>query len=163
MGTLLPAVLAGVNLITCAGTLDGTMLEDHAVLLLDDELCGAALRLARGIQVDDETLALDQIRRIGFSGNYLAEEHTAAHFRQELYIPRLASRQPYETWEKQGSKLAYDHARERIEKILAEHQPRQLDPQLVADMQAFRDQVASRDLADFYLYEQPENQDFGNL
>ncbi len=49
MGTLLPAVLAGVNLITCAGTLDSTMLESHALLLLDDEICGAALRLARGI------------------------------------------------------------------------------------------------------------------
>ncbi len=36
MGTLLPAVLAGVNLITCAGTLDSTMLESHALLMLDD-------------------------------------------------------------------------------------------------------------------------------
>ena len=41
MGTLLPAVLAGVNLITCAGTLDGTMLESHALLMLDDEICRA--------------------------------------------------------------------------------------------------------------------------
>ena len=30
MGTLLPAVLAGVNVITCGGTLDSTMLESHA-------------------------------------------------------------------------------------------------------------------------------------
>jgi trimethylamine--corrinoid protein Co-methyltransferase len=163
MGNLLPAVLAGVNLITCAGTLDGTMLEDHALLLLDDEICGAALRTARGIEVNDDTLALDLIKRIGFSGNYLAEEHTAANFRRELFIPRLAAREPYETWEKNGGKLAYDHARERAAKILADHQPRQLDPAIVAAMQAFKDQVATRDLADFYLYEQPENQDFGKL
>lgn len=163
MGTLLPAVLAGVNLITCAGTLDGTMLEDHAMLLLDDELCGAALRMARGIEVTDETLALDLIKQVGFSGNYLAEAHTAARFRQELFIPRLYSREPYETWEKGGEKLAIDHARERAREILVSHQPRNLDPAVVSAMDHFRQQVATRDLEDFYRYEQPENQDYKNL
>jgi len=163
MGTLLPAVLAGVNLITCAGTLDGSMLEDHAMLLLDDEICGAALRTARGIEVNDETLALDLIKKTGFSGNYLAEDHTASHFRKELFIPKLYSREPFDTWEKGGSKLALEHARERVRKILAEHQPRQLDPAVETAMEEFRHQVAERNLQDFYLYEQPENQDFTNL
>jgi len=139
------------------------MLEDHAMLLLDDEICGAALRAARGIEVNDETLALDLIKQTGYSGNYLAADHTAAHFRKELFIPRLYSREPYDTWEKRGSKLALDHARERVRKILAEHQPCQLDPAVVAAMDEFREQVASRSLQDFYLYEQPENQDFNNL
>jgi len=163
VGSLLPAVLAGVNLITCAGTLDGTMLEDHAVLLLDDEICGAALRTARGIEVNDETLALDLIKKIGYGGNYLAEEHTATRFRKELFIPKLYSREPYDTWDKGGNKLAMDNARERVKKILAEHQPRELDPQVVAALEEFRQMVAERNLQDFYLYEQPENQDYGNL
>ena len=30
-------------------------------------------------------------------------------------------------------------------------------------MDAFRQEIASRDLTDFYTYEQPENQDFKNL
>jgi len=163
MGTLLPAVLAGVNLITCAGTLDGTMLEDHALLMLDDELCGAALRLARGIEVNDETLALDLIKRIGYSGNYLAEEHTAARYREELFIPRLYSREPYDTWEKQGEKLALDHARQRVKDVLAKHAPRQLDPAVEQALREFRQRVKTRSLADFYSFEQPENQDFETL
>ena len=163
MGTLLPAVLAGVNLITCAGTLDGSMLEDHAMLLLDDEICGAALRTARGIEVNDETLALDLIKKTGYGGNYLAEEHTATRFRKELFIPKLYSREPYDTWEKGGNKLAIDNARERVKKILTEHEPRELDPIVVAAMEEFRQMVAERNLQDFYLYEQPENQDFNNL
>ena len=52
------------------------MLESEALLMLDDELCGAALRVARGIEVDEGTLALDLIKQIGSTGNYLAEEHT---------------------------------------------------------------------------------------
>ena len=109
--TLVQAVLAGVNFITCAGTLDGTMLESEPLLLLDDELCGAALRMARGIEVNDDTLALDLIRRVGYAGNYFAENHTVDHYRTEHYIPRLAVREPYETWEKNGGRLALDHAR----------------------------------------------------
>ena len=66
------------------------MLESEPLLLLDDELCGAALRLARGIEVNDDTLALDLIRRVGYGGNYFAENHTVDHYRTEHYIPRLA-------------------------------------------------------------------------
>lgn len=163
MGTLLPAVLAGVNLITCAGTLDSTMLESHALLMLDDEICGAALRLARGIEVNDETLALDLIKKVGYSGNYITARETSKLFRKELFIPSMFSREPYETWEKEGSKLAIDHARERALEILAEHQPHEVDPVIEKELNEFRNMVATRNLEDFYLYETEEKQDYTAL
>ncbi len=163
MGTLLPAVLAGVNLITCAGTLDSTMLESHALLLLDDELCGAALRLARGIEVTPESLALDLIKRVGFSGNYIAEEETSRMYRKESFIPTLFSREPFDTWQKEGGKLAIDNARERALDILAKHQPRPLDPGIERELEDFKGAVANRNLEDFYLYETEEKQDFSAL
>jgi len=160
MGTLLPAVLAGVNLITCAGTLDGTLLESHALLMLDDEICGAALRLARGIEVTDESLALDLIKKVGYSGNYITAKETNKLYRKELFIPSMFSREPYETWEKEGSKLAIDHARERALDVLAKHQPREVDPAIEKELDDFRQMVATRELQDFYLYETEEKQDF---
>jgi trimethylamine--corrinoid protein Co-methyltransferase len=162
-GNLLPAVLAGVNFITCGGTLDGTMLESDALLLLDDELCGAALRLARGIEIDDDSLALDLIKEVGFAGNYLDQKHTVRHFRSEHYLPDLLPRDPYETWEKAGSPLALDLARDRVREILANHQPRQLDPALEQALDDYRQMTAQRPLEDFYLCEQPERQDWDNL
>jgi len=163
MGNLLPAVLAGVNFITCGGTLDGTMLEDHAMLMMDDEVCEAALRIARGIEVNDETLALELIKKIGFSSNYLAERHTADHFRKELFIPKLYSREPYETWEKEGKKLALDNAREKARKVLAGHKPHILDRGLEKELAAFRDEVAARSMDDFYQFEDPRLQDYKSL
>jgi trimethylamine--corrinoid protein Co-methyltransferase len=163
MGTLLPAVLAGVNLITCAGTLDGSMLESHALLMLDDEICGAAVRLARGIEVNDESLAVDVIKRVGYSGNYITAKETAKLYKKELYIPTLLAREPYETWEREGSKLAIDRARERALDILAKHQPREIDPALERELEAFKESVATRELPDFYLYETEEKQDFAAL
>ncbi len=163
MGTLLPAVLAGVNLITCAGTLDGTMLEDHAMLMLDDEICGAALRTARGIEVTAESLALDVIKKVGFAGNYLTEDHTFDLFRKELFIPKLYSREPYDAWEQGGQRLAIDRARERAREILDNHQPRELDPKLTQELDKFRHSVAERSMDDFYLYETEEKQDYESL
>ena len=112
-GTLLPAVLAGVDFITCAGTLDSTMMESDALLVLDDEWCGAMLRLARGIEVNTESMAVDLIRQINFTGNYMSEPHTANNFRKEHFIPRLLPREPYDAWQKRGSRTAIDLARAR--------------------------------------------------
>jgi trimethylamine--corrinoid protein Co-methyltransferase len=162
-GTLLPAVLAGVNFITCGGTLDGTMLESDAILMLDDELCGAALRLARGVEVDDGTLALDLIKQVGFSGNYLAEDHTARRFRKEHYLPRLLIRDPYEAWEEAGSCSALDQARDRVREILGKHEPRELDPAMEQDLDDYRQMVAGRSLDEFYLYEMEEKQKWDAL
>ncbi len=163
IGTLLPPVLAGVNLITCAGTLDSTMLESHALLMLDDEICGMTVRMARGIEVTDESLALNLIKKIGYSSNYITAKETSKYYRKELFIPTMFSREPYETWEKEGRKLAIDHARERALDVLAKHQPRQLDPALARELATFKDTVATRNLDDFYLYETEEKQDFANL
>ena len=158
--TLLPAVLAGVDFITCAGTLDSTMLESDALLVLDDELCGMALRLARGIEVSDETLAMDAIRKVNYSGHYMGQPHTASHFRAEHFMPKLLPREPYEAWEKAGRRSALDNARQRARQILADHQPRQLDPAVEQELEAYRQLVAGRSMEDFYAGELEENQAF---
>lgn len=163
LGTLLPAALAGVNIITCAGTLDGTMLESNALLVLDDEICEAVLRMGRGIEVNDRTMALDVIKKVGHDGNYLSEDHTAENFRDELFIPSLYSREPFEAWQKAGEPMAMDHAHAKVKKILAEHEPYEIERELEKDLDAFRQSVSARSIEDFYLFEQEEKQDYENL
>jgi trimethylamine--corrinoid protein Co-methyltransferase len=164
--TLLPAVLSGVDFITCAGTLDETMLESEALLMLDDELAGMALRLARGVTVDDDHLAANVIEEVigaGPSGNFLAQDHTVRHFRKEHYIPGLLPREPHDTWEKAGARPALERARDRARQILADHIPRTLDPAIEQALDDYRQMVAQRPLDDFYLGELAENQDWDNL
>ncbi len=147
--TLLPAVLAGVSFITCGGTLESTMAESHPLLVLDDELCGRALRLARGIEVNEDTLALDLIKEVGFAGHYLDKEHTARHYRQEYLRPRLLRRDARESWESKGSKTAFDLARERVREILTKHQPRALDAAVERELQAYLRTVQQREMGDY--------------
>jgi trimethylamine--corrinoid protein Co-methyltransferase len=161
--TLIPAVLAGVDFVTCGGTLDGTLLESEALLMLDDELCGAILRMQQGIGVEEDALAVDLIEQVGFSGNYLAESHTVRHFRQEHFIPSLLPREPYDIWLRDGAQSALDLAKERVREILAQHEPRDLDPAMVRDLEDYREKVASRALDEFYLHEMQDKQDWQNL
>jgi len=160
MATLLPAVLSGVHYITCAGTLDSSMLESDALLVMDDELAGMALRLKNGIGVDETDMAMDVIRKVGFSGNYITEKHTMQNYRKEHYLPKFMVRQPYEPWAKEGAKSAMDNARQRARELLASHQPLQLDPAIEKELEAYRRMVAERPIEEFYKYEAAELQDF---
>jgi trimethylamine---corrinoid protein Co-methyltransferase len=161
--TLMQAALAGVNYITCAGTLDSTMLESEPLLLIDDEWCGAVARIREGITVNSDTLALDLIKEKGFSGHYLAEEHTVNHFKREHYIPSLLVREPHATWVSQGSNNLLERAKEKVREIIDHHRPRTVDPQIELKLDAYRQAVAARELEEFYLAEQEENQDYDNL
>ena len=139
------------------------MLESHVLLALDDEICGMVLRMAQGITVNDETLAMDAIRQVNFSGNYFTEEHTRRHFRQEHYIPKLLVREGYETWQKEGSKTVLDRARERVRSILEAHQPQDLDPAVEQELQNYLEMTRTRSIEDYMAYEDESRQDFSTL
>jgi len=87
--SLLAAAFAGVEVLHdgCSGLLDSTMVSSYGQLVLDNELCNYVNRFLKGIEVNEETIALDVIDRVGCGGNFLTEMHTAEHFKEELYIP----------------------------------------------------------------------------
>jgi trimethylamine--corrinoid protein Co-methyltransferase len=153
VATLAPPVLAGVDFVVCAGTLESVSTESHALLVLDDEIAGMLQRLARGIEVDENTLALDLIKQVGWEGNYLAERHTAQNFRREHFLPKLLPRDVRQTWEQKGAKTTLDLAREKVRVILAKHQPRVLDPAVEKELQAYAAMVRQRTVADYYAAE----------
>jgi trimethylamine---corrinoid protein Co-methyltransferase len=161
--TLLPAVLAGVDYITCAGTLDSSMLESDALFVLDDEVCGMLTRMARGIEVTEDSLALDLIQKIGSDGNYLAEEHTVQNYKREHYMPRLMLRDPYDIWVENGSPSALEKARQRVQTLVGKHQPYPLEAALENELDIFCKKVAGRSIEDFYNGELAENQDWSSI
>jgi trimethylamine--corrinoid protein Co-methyltransferase len=121
--------------------------------VLDDELCGLALRLARGIEVSEETIALELIKQVGWQGHYLAEMHTAEHYRREHFLPRLLRREAREAWEEKGSKTALELARERVRELLAKHEPRQLDPAVEKELLDYLAMVRQRSMDDYLAAE----------
>jgi trimethylamine--corrinoid protein Co-methyltransferase len=126
ISTLLP-VLAGADIVYGAGSLEGGMAASFEELVIDNEICRSVLSMPQGISVDDETLALDVIHKVGPGGHFLAEKHTLQHFTEEHIFSELVDKGSYASWKKSGSKSLIEMARERVKKILKEHNPAPLD------------------------------------
>jgi len=122
------AQLAGINVISGAGGLDFVSTFSLEKLVIDNEICGNALRLNRGIDCSPESLAVDLINELGPGGNYLETEHTFKWFKKEPYIPsELIDRRERGNWAAAGSKDIFKRAREKVEAIKQNHRPGTLD------------------------------------
>lgn len=114
------------------GTDHGASLE---WLYVDNELAAYVDRVAGGFAIDTEKLAAEVVGRVGPGGNFLAEEHTVQHFRDELWIPGSAwTRQSWDGWESGGSASMAERAREQVQAILATHTVEPPDEKLSAEI-----------------------------
>lgn len=151
--TLMFAVQAGVNYITCAGTYEATLVEALELLVIDDDLTGMAKRAMEGIKVNDDTIAIDVIKKVATSDkkgvNFLAEAHTRKHMKSELYMPRLADRSRRSTWQKKGAKDIIERAREKVDKILEAHKPNELEKTMEAELLKYMKKVEARTFDDY--------------
>ncbi len=103
---------------------------DLAQLVLDNEVAGLIKRTVNGIEVNDETLSLDTIKEIGPFKDYLAHESTFKNMRLTT-TPKLMDRRMRPRWEKDGSKDAYESAREEVKHILETYTPPQLPDEVL--------------------------------
>ncbi len=126
MMSSLIAILAGASFVLHgAGELENTMAVSYEKILVDDEIIDMARRFARGMTVDTETLAVDVVKDIGCGphGQFLQHPHTFRHFKKEQFMPRLFVRDAYSKWEERGKKRVEQRAAERVEQLLAKHEP----------------------------------------
>ena len=84
------AGLSGLNLVYESVGMHASLLS-HCLesLVIDNDLIGACLRCVRGIEVNDDTLALEAIREVCLSGpgHYLGHEQTLRLMQSEYVYP----------------------------------------------------------------------------
>ena len=124
--------LAGSNFIHhAAGMLENMNAVAPEQFVIDDDILGMAMRVVRGIEVNDETLALDTIDAVGPGGHFLMADHTLRHMRSEFYYPSaVVDRQGWDMWQQDGGLDARERARQIARDVLANHQPDPLDPEI---------------------------------
>ena len=117
------AALAGANIIYGAGSLESALTFDYASLIMDVEQCRRIMKIVAGIDINDETLALDVIGSVGSSGHYMTHEHTLKHMRS-LSQSQLFDMGNRERWKKEmGSKDLTERAYEKARDIIKNHKP----------------------------------------
>jgi len=123
MATLISA-LTGAHIIQLHGSVHGELTYHPIQSILDDDIAGMVGRFIEGVDVTDETLALDLIHEVGpIPGMFLDRTHTRLWWKKEQFIPKVADRQPYAEWLEMGKEDALAKAKKRMEEILSKHVP----------------------------------------
>jgi trimethylamine--corrinoid protein Co-methyltransferase len=132
---VLANTLAGTNFIHLSiGMIEQMMTASYEQCVIDNEILDAAFVMARGLEVNDETLAVDVIREVGPGGNFLEHPHTGDNFRKYCWFPKLTVRERWETWQAHGALDMRQRANAEARRILGEHHPAYIDEKTKAEL-----------------------------
>ena len=136
--TLLPTLLAGVNLVThAAGWLEGGLVAGYEKFVMDADQLAMMQALAQGMDLSERGQALDAIREVGPGSHFLGCEHTQANFETAFYQSTIADYSSFEQWSIDGSLTAEQRANGVWKKMLAEYQDPGIEPAADEAMLAF--------------------------
>ncbi len=126
----LPPALAGAdNLSGIGGAWENAGSLEMAVI--DDEVYEDVFRVIRGIEVDEDRLALEVIDKVGPMGNFLAQRHTMTYLRKgEMRNSPLWDKRTMDRARTEGIRPIQAVARERALALLKEHTVTPLDPDI---------------------------------
>jgi len=149
--TLFFAVQAGINYITCAGTYESSLAEALELLVIDDELIDMINHGMKGIRFNEETLAINEIKRAATEGqNYMMLKHTSKNTRKEIFVPKFISdRDKRGVWRRNGSKDIIVRAKEKVNLILDNQVGPGIAPEVDKELKEYFKIIASRTMDEF--------------
>jgi len=125
--SVLMAKFSGANLIHDVGYMESGLTLSYEMIVLTDELVALTDHIMKGIEVDDDTLMLDELDRVGPGGHFMDTEQTLKRFR-DFWFPSLLDRKRRPQWLEAGATTLGQRLKARVKEIIKEHQPKPLDP-----------------------------------
>ena len=127
--SVLFSALTGGDLCHDVGYTESAMTGSVFQLCAMDEAIGYARRITRGIEVNEDTLAVDVIHNVGPNGHYLREAHTRRYYKNEFWYPNISDRRNFEEWDMMGRTSFKERTIARVRDILASHKPSSIKPE----------------------------------
>jgi len=143
--SILMAAESGANLVHDCGYIEYGSTSSTEMLVMDDEIIGMVKRIMRGIEVNNETLAVDVIDKVGPGGHFLRSEHTRKYFKSETWLPALIDRKVYEAWKTEGSKPMSERIKKKTQMIINEHQAAPLPQDTLAKIAGIIERAEKRE------------------
>jgi trimethylamine--corrinoid protein Co-methyltransferase len=139
--SLITSAQAGAQLVHDVGYLDNGVTGSLPQLVICDEIIAWIKAYMKPLVISEETLALDDIRRVvDTGGDFLSSRNTVQNFRQDYY-PQLLDRNSYEGWAAAGATRLEERARERVEEVLS----RAVEERLAKEELEALDEIIERD------------------
>jgi len=92
------------------------------------------MAVAMAVEFTNDAFAMDLIKELGTSGNYLMEDHTVVRCRDEFFRPDLSNQKMHNKWLETEPRDITQRAGKLLEKRLAAYEKPQMDPQLEKEL-----------------------------
>jgi len=120
--------MAGADFIhDAAGLMEFALTVSLEKLVVDNEIIGMAKRAIKGIEVSEDTLCLEDIKKAGPGGNFVTSRSTRKFMRKEHYQPQLSDRSQRTLWASEGAAAADHRAHAVVQEILRETPKKYVD------------------------------------
>ena len=131
----LTVAMSGADYIhLAAGMLDSANSISYEQYIIDNEIIGMLNRILSGITVNEDVMAFDVIERVGPGGNFVTEDHTIDHMKDEFFYPNLSVRCNFDIWDERGRPDMLSQAFTRVREILGDGREGLLGHDLVSQI-----------------------------
>lgn len=131
----LMVAMNGADLVhLAAGMLDSGNSISYEQYVIDNEIIGMINRILSGISVNEDTLGFKVIEKVGPGGNYVMEDHTIEHMKEEFFYPDLSVRCNFDIWEDRGRPSMLSRANDLVDEILDDGREGLLDTDLILEI-----------------------------
>jgi len=144
------AALSGANRVCEVGGMMGSLMGcSFESMVIDNEAVGMVQRTIRGIEVTDETLAIENIHRCAVDpGHFLGSDETLRVMETEYVYPKLMDRVPADRWQAEGRLDLLERSRMASREILSTHYPNYFSSQADATIRdQFPIRIAAADMS----------------
>lgn len=143
MLSVMMAKLSGSNLIHDVGYVESGLTLSLEMIVLTDELIALTDNFMKGIDVNEDTLMLDEIHAVGPGGHFLDTDQTMENFR-DFWYPNFLDRNRREQWLESGATTLGQRLNTRVKEIIKEYQPEPLEKDKKSRLQAILAQATEQ-------------------
>jgi trimethylamine--corrinoid protein Co-methyltransferase len=118
--SIFASALAGTNLVHDNGYTGNGMIGNLEYLIMLDEIIDMTKHYMKGIEINDDTVPLDLIDKVGPGGNYLLTDHTLKYFKQETWYSQYMNRKHFKRWLEEGGNSLGDKIHEKVLELLSQ-------------------------------------------
>lgn len=144
MGATL-AALSGINSISGPGMLDFESCQSLEKLVLDNEICGMALRLTRGIEPREDFPSVPHFRELLQEGHLLISKHSRKYLKTEHFFPKpVISRANRARYLEEGALTLGQRAHDEVEHLIQSYQPSRVSDDIRRELTRLMEKEAHR-------------------
>ncbi len=139
------AALAGINNISGPGMLDFESCFSLEKLVTDNEICGMALRLVKGIEPKNDFPSLPLFRELLADKHLLISDHTRKYLREEEYFPGpVINRANRARWEEEGKTSLIQRAADQVKQLVNASKPTRLSKEVTSELTRLMEREANK-------------------